>query len=626
MVQDAGPQKLHQRAFGRLLALVTVVFAILAVRLWQLQIVKGMQFTERSEANRMRSYRIGGPRGMIYDRNGEMLVDNRPSFSLIFNPAAIAEKARQKFLETICREVACDVEVAQTRLSRRTGAITLKEELTRDEVARVEALGMFYEGAEYPLSVEKVGKRIFKYGPLFAHTIGYTGEIDQVRLSEPAYAGYQPGDRVGQSGVEASYEAFLRGEFGKLKVEENARGMRIRSLEFTPASPGNSLVLNIDLDLQKTAARALAGQSGAVVALDPRNGHVLAIYNAPSFDPDLFTRPLDKKDWDALSGDPRHPLQNKAIAGLYPPGSTFKVVAALAGLQEGEINASTIYYCEGKWKYGERVFRCHNEHGHGAMTVVPSLIHSCDVFYYKLSDKLGIERLAKYARMLGVGRKSGIDIPGEQEGLMPEPEWKTRVYQKAWLPGETLITSIGQGSVVMTPLQLASLYAAIANKGTLYQPQIVGKITAPNGAVIREIAPVVAGRVDVKPEHFALVRQGLLGVFNEPGGTAYSVRLKSLLVAGKTGTAQVRRMGKTSTHGGGPYEFRDHAWIACYAPADDPEIVVVALVEHGGFGGHTAGPVAMQVVAKYAQKRLKLDQAPTEAEALKGTAEHADAE
>ena len=624
MVQEGAPQRLHQRAFGRFVLAVAVVFLVLTARLWHLQFIKGAQLTERSEANRVRSYRIGGPRGMIYDRNGEMLVDNRPSFNLIFNPAAIPERARPKFLATVCREVACDVETAQARLSRRLGAITLKEELTRDELARVEALGMFYEGGEFPLSIEKVGRRIFTHGPLFAHVIGYTGEIDQDRLIQPEYAGYQPGDRVGRAGVEMSYESLLRSDFGMNKFEENARGMRIRSLESKPAAPGKNLVLNLDLDLQKTAAHALGEQAGAVVALDPRDGKVLALYNAPTFDPDVFTRPLEKNAWEALSNNPRHPLQNKSISGLYPPGSTFKVVSALAGLQEGEIDSSTIFYCEGKWKFGEREFRCHNERGHGAMTVVPALVHSCDVFVYKISVKLGIERLAKYARMLGVGRKSGIDIPGEQDGLMPDAEWKARLYQKPWLPGESLITSIGQGSVVMTPLQLAVMYAAIANNGTVYKPQIVGKVTAANGALIREFEPVVAGKVEVSPAYFEIVRRALTMVVNVDGGTAYKIRLKSILVAGKTGTAQVRRMGKTKT--ALPYEFRDHAWFACYAPAENPEIVVVALVEHGGFGSTVAGPVAMQVVAKFAQKRLKMNEAVKEAEELSKRSEDANAE
>jgi penicillin-binding protein 2 len=606
MMQDTLPQKTFQRAFGRFTILVILAFFTLLVRLWYLQIIQGPQLTERSEANRIRVYRIVGPRGNIFDRHGEMLVDNRPSFNVIFNPAAVAANNRDAFLSGICRQIACDVELAKARLEKRPGAIRLIDDITRDDLARVQTMRMFYEGEEFPLSVEQAGRRIFKYGSLLAHVIGYTGEIDQDRLSLPEYAGYLPGDRVGRTGIEMSYEQNLRGEFGVHKIEENARGMQIRSLEYKPAEAGKNLILNLDLELQRIAARALAGQAGAVVALDPRNGQVLALHSAPTFDPDLFARAMSKGEWDALANDPRHPLQNKAIAGLYPPGSTFKVVAALGGLQEGEIDFSTPFECRGKWRFGGRDFRCHNDKGHGLVAFQASIMRSCDIYYYRLSVRLGIERLAKYGRLLGGGRKSGIDMPGEQDGLIPDPEWKRRVHHKEWLPGETLNTAIGQGSVMMTPLQLAVMYATVANRGTIYKPQVVGRVVAPNGNVVQEFQPVILGQLDIREIYFRELQRALTLVVNSPGGSAYKARIRSLLVAGKTGTAQVRRIGKQRLRGAAvPYEHRDHAWFVGFAPADNPEIVVVAMVEHGGFGSQVAAPVAMQVISRYAQLRHK---------------------
>jgi penicillin-binding protein 2 len=604
MVQSIAAEKQYQRAFARLSVVFIVVFLVLLARLWYLQEIKGPQLAKSSEENRIGSYRISGPRGMIIDSEGEALVDNRPSFDVIYNPTLVPTKKRRAFLYQICQEIGCDVELAEERLRRRPGAITLKEDISRDELARVETLGMLYEGKQFPLRIEEMGKRTFKYGSLFAHVIGYTGEINQEQLELPEYAGYRPGDRVGRTGVESTYERHLRPDFGLNKVEENARGMQIRQLEYVPAEPGKNLQINLNLRLQSTAARAMRGLAGAVVALDPRNGKVLALYSAPAFDPELFTRPLSKDQWAVLTENPFHPLQNKAIGGLYPPGSTFKVVSALAGLQEGDITPKTGFECAGKWKYGERYFRCFNEKGHGLVTLFNGVMRSCDIYYYKLAVKLGIEKIARYARLLGAGSKTGIDIPGEQAGLIPDPEWKRRVYDKIWMPGETLNTAIGQGSVMMSPLQLAVMYAAIANRGKLYQPQVAAKVIAPNGKVIEEFRPVIEAEVPIDEKNFDLLHHALSLVVNAQGGTAYHIRLKSFLVAGKTGTSQVRALGKhRELSRYAEYRFRDHALFACFAPVEEAEIVVVVVVEHGGFGSRSAAPIAKYMLQTYAKIR-----------------------
>ncbi|MDP8222284.1 MAG: penicillin-binding protein 2 [Candidatus Lernaella stagnicola] len=604
MQQEIAGEKQYQKSFNRLSAVIVAVFAILLARLWYLQEIQGPQLQKSSEANRIGEYRIGGPRGMIFDREGEALVDNRPSFDVIYNPTLVPKKKRRAFLYRVCEEIGCDVTLAEERLRRRPGAITLKEDISRSELARVETLAMLYEGNQFPLRIEQTGKRTFTFGSLFAHVIGHTGEINQQQLDLPEYAGYRPGDRVGRTGVEATYEKHLRPGFGLNKVEENARGVSIRQLEFVPAEPGKNLVLNLSRRLQHTAARALAGHAGAIVALDPRNGKVLALYSAPSFDPELFTRPLSKEEWASLKDKPHHPLQNKAIGGLYPPGSTFKVVSALAGLQEGEITPKKGFECLGKWRFGERDFRCHNERGHGFVNLYNSIMRSCDVYYYKLSVELGIDRISKYARILGGGSKTGIDIPGELDGLIPDREWKERVYHKNWMPGETLNTAIGQGSVTMTPLQLAVMYAAIANRGTLYQPQVVDKVLAPNGKVIKQFEPVVVSEAAFDEENFDHLHKALSMVVNAQGGSAYHIRLKSMLVAGKTGTSQVRQLGRNrATSRYVDYKYRDHALFASFAPVEEPEIVVIVVVEHGGFGSRTAAPIARMVLQTYAAMR-----------------------
>lgn len=602
MVEQTSPERTFRRSFTLMFAVVIVLFVLLIARLWYLQIIQGTEMTQQSEANRIRTYRIMSSRGMIQDRWGELIVDNRPSFDLIFSPHALPQDQWPSFLMNISSEVGADMEKINARLSAGKGKdpIKIKEDITRDDLARVETLSMLYQGNEFPLNIEPIGKRTYLYGRLFSHVIGFTGEIDREQLESPEYAGYRPGDRVGRSGIEKAYEQDLRGEFGMRKVEENARGKQLQALEYTPAIPGKTLVLNIDMNLQRTAFRSMGNYAGAAIAMDPRNGQILALVSSPSFDPEMFNMPLSKEQWNEILEHPQHPMENKAIRGQYPPGSTFKVVSALAGLQEEVITPHKRFECRGKWKYLDRYFRCHNERGHGWVNFNNSLIRSCDIYYYKLSVELGIERIARYARLLGAGASTGIDIAGELTGLVPTPEWKMQRFGKQWLPGETLNTAIGQGSLMMTPLQMAVMYSAIANGGTLYQPQIIQKITTPDGKTIKEFKPQALRTVDIEARHFERLRKALMYVVNDPGGTAYKSRIKTFIYAGKTGTAQVRRIGKQRRHVSVlPYEHRDHAWFAAIAPANDPSIVVVVLCEHAGHGSVAAAPIAREILLAY---------------------------
>ncbi len=602
MFEQFSPERTYRRSFTAFFIAAILFFLLLLARLWYLQVIEGAQLSQRSEANRIRTYRINSPRGTIKDRWGRVIVDNRPSYDLVFNPSALPKNEIDSFLNGVCSDLGIDRELVRARLKtgKAGGPVKIKEDINREDVARIETLSMLYQDREFPLTVEAVGKRTYKYGPLLAHVIGYTGEINPKQLDSPEYAGYQPGDRVGRSGLEATYEAQLRGEFGTHMVEENARNVQLRDLKYIPAQPGKYLQLNIDLDLQEAAAKALGSMPGAIVAMDPRNGQVLAMVSQPTYDPDIFNRPMTATEWEAMSSNPQHPLQNKAIGGQYPPGSTFKIVAAIGGLQEGEITPESTLECAGRWKYLDRYFRCHNERGHGLVNLYYSLIRSCDIYYYKLGVKLGIDRLAKYARILGAGRETGIDLPGELPGLIPTPQWKLERYKTAWLPGETLNTSIGQGSVSVTPLQLAVMYSVVANGGTLYRPQIVNRLLNSDGTVFREFRPSVLGKIPVNAEHLARVRRALMLVVNDPGGTAYRSRLATFIYAGKTGTSQVRRMGKKRiTSAALPWEFRDHAWFVAFGPYESPSIVVVVLCEHAGHGGTFAAPIARQILVAY---------------------------
>jgi len=621
MAQDTSPQHVFGRSFNRFTTLVMIVFAILAVRLWYLTQIEGARYTRRSEENRTRVIRTSDYRGKIMDRNGKILVDNRLSFNLIYNPNYLKDEEQRDFLEKVCRKIDCDPNALTERLSEKTDPITLKQDLSRAELARVETMSMLYEGRVFPLHIEKVGKRAFHeevkksgsggeeaktYGELFAHVIGYTAEISPEELELPEYGGFRPGDRVGRSGIEKQYEQHLRAEFGQIVYEENARGVRLRVIDQQSAQPGKDLLLNIDLDLQRMAKLAMDqfSFSGAVVALDPRNGKVLALYSAPTFNPELFTRPMNQDTWNSLNNHPRHPLQNKAVSGLYPPGSTFKVVSALAGLQEKVIDVSKTFTCNGKWEFRTQVFRCHNTNGHGVVDFYRGIKHSCDVYYYKLAVLLGIDRMAQYARTFGVGRPTGIDLPGELAGLMPDRDWSLRVRKKRWLPGQTLNTSIGQGDVTMTPLQLAVMYAAVANKGTVYRPQIVDQILSPGGRVIQQFEPEIVGHVPIDEENFNQLHIALGMVVNDEGGSGKEAKVEGMRIAGKTGTSQVRRIGKVRRHFSlVPYEHRDHAIFAAFAPMEEPEIVVTVIIEHGGYGSLSAAPVAHFVLKKFKQLR-----------------------
>jgi penicillin-binding protein 2 len=432
-----------------------------------------------------------------------------------------------------------------------------------------------------------------------AHLLGYVGEISQQELG--ARQGYRMGDLIGKGGAERYWENYLRGIDGGQQVEVDAVGRKLRVLSEVEETPGNTLVLTVDRDLQLAAERALEDREGAIVALDTRTGDVLAMVSRPAFDPNIFARGIRAAEWRGLLENRKRPLNSKAVQGTYPPGSTFKMVMAAAALEEGVINPFTTIFCGGGIFFGNRTFRCWRQGGHGNMNVHEALVRSCDVFFYQVGQRLGVDAIAEYAHRFGLGAPTGITLEHESGGIIPSSAWKRQRFGEPWYAGETLSVAIGQGYVTVTPLQMANVMAAIANGGTTYRPQFVKRIESPDGAVVLEQAPVVEHELNFKKSTLLQIRQALSDVVNTSRGTGTKARLATVEVGGKTGTSQVGKLGAERTKQGGmARERKDHAWFVAFAPVGNPEIAVAVLAEHAGeHGGTAAAPIARSVLAHY---------------------------
>ncbi len=383
------------------------------------------------------------------------------------------------------------------------------------------------------------------------------------------------------------------------KVEVDGAGRKKKVLYKLDPVAGGSVRLTIDWRVQEAAEKAMEDKNGAVIAMSPKTGEVFAITSHPNFDPNLFVSGFEKNEWSKIVNNPFHPLQNKAIQGIFPPGSTFKIVTALAALEEGIINRHTSFYCNGKKRVGNRDFRCWKDSGHGSVDVHKAMVESCDVFFYEVSLKLGAEKLAKYARLLGLGEKTEINIPGELDGIVPSPNWKKERYKKNWVDGDTLPFAIGQGYLTISPIQLAVAYSAFVNGGYVIKPTVIKEIEVGDDKKVTEDVPKVKSSVYLNPETIDIVRKGLIGVVNEPTGTGKTSKLENIIVAGKTGTAQVRSFKERKKLSG---FMNDHAWFVAFAPAYDPEIVVSVFVMHGGHGGTVAAPIAKKVLEAFFYK------------------------
>ena len=578
--------------------IVILVALVFVVKLWYLQIVFGNYYRLKSENNRIRTESISPPRGIIYDRNGNILVENRAAFNLAIVPEDVEDM--KSTLVMLSNLTGIPYEELEKNLSERRKApfvpVVLAEDVDWKTLVRVKS--ELYNLPGVIVQVEP--KRHYRFPGLASHLIGYIGEVNERELKNVRYKGkYCIGDCIGKVGVEKVYEDLLVGEPGSREVEVNARGRRLRVLGESAPLPGKSIYLTIDSRLQETAEKCLEGKVGAIVAIDPRNGDVLALASSPSYDENIFVKRLSREDWNKIQCDPNKPLQNRATASMYPPGSTYKVIIAAAGLQEHVISPETSVFCPGYMTLGRRTYRCWKRGGHGNVQLHRAIVESCDVYFYQLGMKLGVDRIAKYARDFGLGQKTGIDLDRELPGLIPTSSWKKRRFGVPWQKGETLSIAIGQGFDLVTPLQMTLVYAAIANGGILWKPHLVRKVKDTGSDETMEFPPKKRWKVHVSKRNLDLIKKALEGVVNEPHGTGRIARLKDIKVAGKTGTAQVVSSSKTSKKNGEKGMYRDHAWFICFAPVKNPEIVVGVLVEHGGHGSSGAAPLARAVLEKY---------------------------
>jgi len=575
---------------------VGAVFFLLLMRLWHLQILRSDDYREMSENNRLRFVPVAASRGAILDRSGKVLVSNRPSFSLAVVPQEVLDK--ESLLTQLSTLLGLDRAEMDERWQKSKGRakyypIVLASNITRDQVEIVEENRLRLPGVE----IEMKPVREYSNGTLAAHLLGYISEISEKELNAKGYEEYNPGDYVGKNGIERALEAELHGDDGGRQLEVDARGRVLRTISETYPTVGNSVVLTIDSAVQKQAERAFGEQAGAAVAMDVNSGEILAFVSNPGFDPSLFSGKLPPDIWNGYLEDKRRPLENKALSGQYPPGSTFKVVTALAGLYDNRIDDSTSVNCSGAYTLGTSTFKCWNKKGHGTTSLRKSLRESCDVYYYQLGEKLGVDKIAATARAFKLGAPMGVELQNEKAGLIPTSEWKQKRFGKRWFHGETLPVSIGQGYVLTTPIQLASMIATVANEGTVYRPHLVKRIVDADGKLLRETRPEVIGTTSFSKEAYRLVKQGLYAVVNEPGGTGAMARLYDVRVAGKTGTSQVVKMRDSKQ--GTPYQFRDHALFVAFAPFDKPEIAVAVVVEHGEHGGSAAAPIAGRILRAY---------------------------
>lgn len=597
-VETASFQKQYIFVAGVMLLILLVYMA----RIWSLQVLQGATYRYQSENNRIRLEDIAAPRGIIFDRNGVPLVENRPAYHLLLIREDVQDlDGTIRELARLCNRTPEELYgvLDANRTTPKFLPIRLASDLDRDTLARVEAQRIRLPGVVIQLEP----KREYRWNGTAAHLIGYLSEITENDLKSEAYQGYVPGEDVGKFGVESAFEKFLHGKRGGRQMEVDAIGRRIRLLDELLPIPGRNLWLTLDIELQRLAEGLLEGKTGAIVAVEVNTGAVLAFACTPTFDQEKFVRGLKKDEWMALSKDPNHPLLNRCSGAAYPPGSTYKPFIALAGLKEGVITPESIINCPGYFPYGNRNYRCWRDRGHGGMNVERAIIQSCDVFFYQTGMRLGVDRIAQYVKMFGLGDRTGIGLHGEHPGLVPTSWWKRQATGIPWQKGETISISIGQGYDLATPLQMANGYAAIANGGNLWQPYVVQRVEGSTPAESDEFKGKLKGKIAIDKKYFDLVRRGLTGVVEDDRGTAHQIRDKSFQMAGKTGTAQVigvaeganRKLLEKITKA----KARDHAWFVGYAPANNPQISVAAIIEHGGHGSSAAAPLVQKVIAAY---------------------------
>ena len=582
---------------------VLFIFLLLAYGLWRLQVMQSDKYSLLAEQNRVRNVPILAPRGKILDREGRIIVDNYPSFSALL----LRDSSRDLNADAdlIAQGLHLNPDEVRQRIRHFAAMpqyqpIFLKEDITPDELAFIES----HKNELPELDTIMAHRRLYPRNGFMAHLIGYVGEVTEDMLNQPQFELYSPGDVVGVSGVEKQYNSLLMGTNGSRRAIVDSRGREVGSLGDTPAVPGKQLKLTVDLDLQIAAEQALEGKNGAIVAMDPRTGEILAMVSRPTFDPNDFAVKISRDEWNKLVTDENHPLLNKAIQAQLAPGSVFKVIMATAGLQEGIAQDMHVNCAGGAIFYG-RYFKCWvtAEHRvHGVVDIHKAIYQSCDVFFYTLAERLGIERIAKWATLLGLGQRTGIDLPQEVSGVMPSEEWKIRNFKQKWYAGETISVGIGQGAVATTPIQLARAIGGIASGGVLRRPHVINPSDLPPNVVPASTNPDEI-RIPLDPQNWELITDSLADVVS-PIGTAPSAHLQGIDFAGKTGSAQTISNLAKSKLANGKSKFKDNGWFAGVEPRRNPEIVVCALLEEGEHG-YLAARVVSQVIKAYVEKERR---------------------
>src|SRR5262245_36150943 len=581
---------------------VIVVFLALLGGLWNLQILQRSYYRELAERNQVRSITLVAPRGKILDRNGKILVDNRPSFTLSLMREHLSSIERS--VELLASGLNLEVDFLKSQVEKHRHQpsylpIVIKEDLTAADLAFIESHRLEFPG----LDVVRQPRRFYREGQLAAHLLGYVGEISEKQLETEEFRYCKPGDFIGKAGVERVYNRILTGVDGERRVMVDSRGREVAVLDSVEPIPGNDLRLTIDLDIQRAAENGFGEKGGAAISLDPRSGEILSLVSRPAFDPNSFSSRISKKEWVDLINDPRKPMQNRAIQSRFPPGSVFKIIMTIAGLQEGILKPGYTDFCSGSTVMYGRPFACHKKGGHGTVDLHKAIINSCNVFFYHVGQKLGIDKIAYWAKCRGLGLKTGVDLPGEDTGVLPSPEWKKRVYKADWYAGETISVAIGQGYVSLTLIQTARAFGGFGVGGVFKTPHVVSVEElkkwrqTPNFSTERQFK--------LDEQTFQIVSRGLWGVVNE-WGTGRRAAVPGFDVGGKTGTAQVvGREAQKAASGEKKEEYEDNAWFVGYAPIHSAQIAAAVFVEHGGHGGESAAPIIHDMFQVFYDKNNK---------------------
>jgi len=602
-MNPAGERESFQRRLEVASIAAAVAFAGMLIAYWYIQVIRGRYYDQLAENNRLRSVDVTAPRGVIYDRNGVLLAENKPSYSLYLYRRE--SRNLRESVDAAIRLLGLSREEVERRLSRyRTYfdfvPIDLADGLTLPEVARVQA--HFADHPEFTIGIGQ--RRVYLRGAFASQSLGYLSEVTPDQMADEPNR-YRPGDQIGQRGVESAYQTMLAGRNGERRIIVDSFGHETAEESRRDPVPGRNLTVTIDHRLQDIAEAYLDNRVGAAVAIDPRNGEVLTIASAPAYDPNLFSGRMSQAQWSELIGNPFHPLQNRAIQNVYSPGSVFKIFLAEAALADGLITPETKVYCPGYATFFGHTFRCHKHEGHGWVDLHEAIKMSCDVYFYTLGRRMGIERIAQVARSFGFGEKTGLDLPNEKTGLVPSEEWSRRARKTRWYPSETISVAIGQGPLLVSAVQLARAVSGLVEEGRFPRPHLFLSADGAQAGTRYEYVDSVDRRMTIPPEVVERVEDAMWSVVNEPGGTAYLSHIPGLDFCGKTGSVQVVAQKDTSRSGDLPYEKRDHAWFVGFAPRRDPKIVVAVFIEHGEHGSSAAAPLARQLVAAYFGRPIK---------------------